>query len=232
MGMTQELQAEVAKVFKERWSECDGRAVPDPDDLGLSNDGVNLDATVLYADMAESTDLVDTKKAEFAAEVYKTYLICAARIIKDEGGSITAYDGDRIMAVFVGDTKNSTAARAALKINGAVIDIINPALVTQYSNSSYRVRHRVGIDTSSTFVRRVGVRNDNDLVWVGRAANYAAKLCAIPENNTVFISEAVFNRLQDASKYGGNPRQLMWRERKWSQMGDKRIYSSAWKWSP
>jgi len=28
---------------------------------------------------------------------------------------------------------------------------------------------------------RVGVREDNDIVWIGRAANYAAKLCALSE---------------------------------------------------
>ena len=42
------------------------------------------------------------------------------------------------------------------------------------------------------------MRNDNDLVWVGRAANYAAKLCAIREYDTTFITEEVFNVLLDA----------------------------------
>jgi len=38
-----------------------------------------------------------------AAEIYKTYLHCAAKIIRSEGGSITSYDGDRIMGIFIGD---------------------------------------------------------------------------------------------------------------------------------
>jgi len=49
----------------------------------------------------------------------------------------------------------------------------------------------VGIDTSALFVARIGVRNDNDLVWVGRAANYAAKLTEIPEDNTVFVTASL-----------------------------------------
>lgn len=232
MTLKESLEKEVAQIFSERWTERDGRNVPDPEDLGLGNDAVKLDATVLYADMADSTDLVDTKKPWFAAEVYKAYLICAARIIKDEGGAITAYDGDRIMAAFIGDTKNTTAVRTALKLNGAVIDIINPALTRQYANEAYRVRHHVGVDTSSLFVCRAGVRNDNDLVWVGRAANYAAKLCAIKEYNTAFITGEVFDRLKNDSKYGGSNRTLMWKQRKWSQMGDMRVYSSDWKWTP
>jgi class 3 adenylate cyclase len=80
--------------------------------------------------------LVDDSTPNFAAEIYKTYLTCAARIIKCRGGTITAYVGDRIMAVFLGDHENTTAVEVALKINGAAWDVINPALERQYSNSS------------------------------------------------------------------------------------------------
>jgi class 3 adenylate cyclase len=74
------------------------------------------------------------------------------------------------------------------------------------------------------------VRNDNDLVWVGRAANYAAKLTALNENNTTFITGDVFDKLNEASKYGGADKTLMWKERKWVPMGNRRIYSSTWTW--
>lgn len=63
-----------------------------------------------------------------AAEVYKTYLRCASQIIRDEGGTITAYDGDRVMAVFAGENKDTTAVRTALKINHAVQLILRPAI--------------------------------------------------------------------------------------------------------
>jgi class 3 adenylate cyclase len=140
--------------------------------------------------MADSTKLVDSETPQFAAEIYRCYLVCAARIVKANDGSITAYDGDRIMAVFIGDTKNTNAAKTALQINAAVIDIINPPISNQYPQSTYRLSHVIGIDTMPfvlLFVARIGVRNDNDLVWVGRAANYAAKLSSINEGNTVFI---------------------------------------------
>jgi class 3 adenylate cyclase len=231
MALKEELETAVAAIFRESWAVRDGRVVPDVDNLRLGNDAITLNATVLYADMADSTNLVDTYKPSFAAEIYKAYLTCAAKIVKAEGGAITAYDGDRIMAVFVGDVKNTTAVRTALKINGAVFDIINPKLVNQYPNEQYRVRHHIGVDTSPLHVSRVGVRNDNDLVWVGRAANHAAKLCAINEPNTTFITEDVFNSMQESAKLGGSQKQMMWKERTWTPMANKRIYSSTWKWS-
>lgn len=230
MALKGDLEGAVKKIFRDTWESRDGRVVPFPQDLGLGNDAVKLDATVLYADIADSTKLVDTQNPEFAAEVYRSYLTCAARIVKTNGGIITAYDGDRIMAVFISDTKNSQAAKTALQINKAVLDIVNPALSAQYPSATYRLKHVIGIDTSPLFVARIGVRNDNDLVWVGRAANHAAKLSSINEDNTTFISADVFNKLANSSKFRSGDNAPMWKVRNWTQMGGIRIYSSNWRW--
>jgi class 3 adenylate cyclase len=231
MALKQDLEAEVKKIFSESWESRPGRVVPVPTDLGLGNDAVKLDATVLYADIADSTKLVDTTNPHFAAEVYRTYLTCAARIVKANDGVITAYDGDRIMGVFIGDQKNSNAVKGAMQINASVLKIVNPALAQQYPDAAYRLRHVIGIDTSDLFVARIGVRNDNDLVWVGRAANHAAKLASINEDNTIFITADVYNKLPGDRKLGGINNAPMWKPRKWSQMGDLSIYSSNWTWN-
>src|SRR3989442_9989068 len=130
MGLGDDLKAKVKEIFQSSWTDRDGNVVPGDNSIGLGNDAVKLDAVVLYADLVESTDLVNNRPRKFAAEVYKTYLFCAARVIGGEGGTITAYDGDRIMAVFLGGTKNTDAARAALRINYVVTYIVNPALAT------------------------------------------------------------------------------------------------------
>ena len=229
MSLGDDLGSEVRKILGEEWTTREGRVVPDPDDLKLGNDAVLLDGTVLYADLNGSTNLVDTKKPWFAAEVYKCFLTCAARIIRAEGGEITAYDGDRIMAVYIGGVKNTTAARTALKINHAVTQIINPAIRDHYPRTSYTVRHVVGIDTSSLFVARIGVRGDNDLVWVGRAANYAAKL-SDRKGAPTQITDDVYNMLNDSSKYGSDGRD-MWVPSTAPELGNRRIYTSTWRWS-
>lgn len=228
MGLGDDLHSEVTKIFGESWTTCAGRTVPESDDLKLSNDAVTLEGTVLYADMDDSTKLVDTKEPSFAAEMYKAYLVCAARIIREEGGEITAYDGDRIMAVFIDNSKNDDAARAALKINYAVQQIINPAIKAQYPNSNYSVKQVVGIDTSKLFVARTGIRGSNDLVWVGRAANYAAKLSA-RSSPASQITADVYNRLSKESKVGQNGKN-MWAQAKAPELGHKTIYTSSWRW--
>ena len=229
MALKEELQSAVTTIFKSHWTSPDGEVVPEPKDLGLGNDSRNLKVTILYADMRDSTHLVDSQKPHLAAEVYKGYMACAARIIKNNGGVITAYDGDRVMGTFIGSKKNTTAARTALQINWAVRNIVNPALRAQYGSGAYQMDHVIGVDTSTIFACRIGVRNDNDIVWVGRAANYAAKLAAINEY-PVYITGAVFDSMDDSSKFGGNPRQLMWQERVWTKMNQIRIFRSNWTW--
>ncbi len=179
--------------------------------------------------MVGSTDLVNNLTRRVAAEVYKTYLHCAAKVIRAEGGEITAYDGDRIMAIFLGDYKNTSAARCALKINYAVQKIINPALAAQYGSDKYTVRQVVGVDSSDLFVARTGIRGANDLVWVGPSANYAAKLCELREAGFYsYVTDRVYNKLHGDVKTSSG--RSMWEERKWTQTGIT-IYRSSWHWT-
>lgn len=230
MSLREELISKVEDIFKYQWRKRDGRKVPEPDDLQLTNDAVILDGTVLYADLSGSTKLVDGYRDYFAAEIYKVFLYCAARIIRNEGGIITAYDGDRIMAVYLGNTKNTDAAKAALKINYARLEIINPAIKAQYPNARYQVKHVVGIDTSQLYVSRTGIKGFNDLVWVGRAANHAAKLTTLSPEYPSRITREVFIKLMESSKYSAPPKtELMWESVKWTTM-NRSIYRSNYYW--
>jgi class 3 adenylate cyclase len=228
MSTKTDLETKVKNIFSKAWDIRSGNVVPDDSSVTLGNDAVTLDATVLYADLSDSTNLVDTKKKEFAAEIYKSYLFCAARIIRDEGGEIVAYDGDRIMAVFIGGSKNTSAVKAGLKINWAVRDIINPQIVAQYPNSIYIVKQRVGIDTGQILVAKTGIRNANDLVWVGSAANHAAKLCSLYGCPT-YITDSVYSAINDEAKIGGDGKN-MWIITKEKTANGRAIYGSTYYW--
>jgi len=230
VGLKTDLENEVATVFSSKWEERDGNVVPDDDSVGLDNDAVKLKATVLYADLADSTNLVDSQVAFVAAEIYKTFLHCAAKIIRSEDGEITAYDGDRVMAVYIGDLKNTRAVRSAMKINYAVSYIVNPGHKTVYKQSLYTLKHVTGVDTSELFVAKTGVRGANDLVWVGRAANYAAKLATLSDSYQTYITKEVYDAMINEVKVSTDGRQ-MWEAVRWNTFDDRVIYRSNWWWS-
>lgn len=229
MGLKEDLDAFVKKTIDDVWKTQDGQKVPTTEDLSLTNHAVKLEATVLYADLAESTAMVKNYKDWFAAEVYKNYLYCAARIIRSLGGEITAYDGDRVMAVFIGDSKNSNAAKCALKINYACKNVIQSAIKAKRPTTSFVLKQKVGIDKSALFIARTGIRGNNDLVWVGTAANNAAKMAALSTSYPSYISAAVYNALNDSAKIGSDGRNM------WTDLGSgalgTTIYGSTWWWS-
>ncbi len=230
MSLGEDFTKEVEEIFKQKWDTLQSRKVPEPGELRLSNGARQLNGTVLYADLDASTNLVDSYQPGFAAKIYKTYLRCAAKIIRSEGGEITAYDGDRIMAVYIGDEKDVRAARSTLKINYTVTKIINPILKKCYPKTNYRIKHVVGIDTSELFVTSIGIRGSNDLVWVGRAANYAAKLCSLSPEYSSRITEAVYNQLPESLKYT-NDKNTVWQPATWNDMNGMKIYRSTCIWS-
>ncbi|RWM12856.1 MAG: adenylate/guanylate cyclase domain-containing protein [Mesorhizobium sp.] len=230
MGIADEIKNNASTTFKTRWGTRKGQKVPEPSDLKLGNDAIHFDrATVLYADLDQSTLLVEKRHWHFAAEVYKTYLYAATRLINDAGGTIVSYDGDRVMGVFIGERQCNDAVRCALKINYAVKSVVQAELKSHYKDNSYAIRHVVGIDTSELHAARTGVRGDNDVVWVGNSANLAAKLTAESADYPTWITGRVYGKLHDQQKLSNNVN--MWKPWRWSRHNNDTVYSSTYWWA-
>jgi uridylate cyclase len=234
MSITPQLEKGVDDILAEPWSVRDGRVVPETDDVTLKGGGVQLDATILYADLAKSTVLVTDFDHRTAARVMKSFLYCCSRVIEANGGEIRSFDGDRVMGIFVGDAKNSSAAKCALQIKYATDEILRPRVEKKYPTlaaNGFKIAHASGVDTSSVLAVRAGMRDANDLIWIGRAAGVAAKLSAIRESHyRSYVTSDVYSRLRDDVKKGPG------KEDMWIVMGAKQhgltVYRSSWQWKP
>jgi hypothetical protein len=70
----------------------------------------------------------------------------------------------------------------------------------------------------------------NDLVWVGRAADYAAKLCALGTADfPSHITKDVYVMLHKDSKISQDASRNMWEERFWVEK-NMTVYRSSWWW--
>ncbi len=225
MTIADDIKNNSSTTFSSKWTVRDGRTVPEPTDLKHSNDAIHFErATILYADLDGSTDLVEKKKWEFSGQVYKTFLYATSRLIRYHGGSIVSYDGDRVMGIFISDSQANDAVSCALEVNYAVKNFVQDALNKNWK-TDFKVRHIVGIDTSAIRAARTGVRGDNDIVWIGNAANLAAKLTALNADKATWVTARVYNRLNDKQKLGSGGENI-WRKHTWSQHGDDDIYST------
>jgi adenylate cyclase len=78
---------------------------------------------------------------------------------------------------------------------------------------------------------RSGIRNNNDLIWVGRAPNIAAKMSAIRESPYhSFLTADVHKKLADEAKL--HEGKEMWESRNFPNSPVKEVYRSSWTWKP
>jgi adenylate cyclase len=235
MAISSDVQDGVDDVLDADWSARDGTVVPKTEDIVLKNGAVNIDATYVYADLADSSSLGQKVADEVAAKVVRAYLNAASRILRNYNGHIRSFDGDRVMAIFIGGSKNSNAVRAALALNWAMDEVIAPSLETRWPTLKdlWAAKHGVGIDTGSAMLVRGGVRDNSDLVSIGSAPNVAAKLsdlrCA-----KIHITERVHDRTKQECLVSSDGTTSMWTLHTPVEVAgiSHAAYWSDWRWTP
>jgi class 3 adenylate cyclase len=234
MAFSDDVKNAVDGILGKTFSERDGQKIPTSEDVALSDGAVKLDATFLYADLAGSGLIAKVCPWETTAKIIRAYLDCAVRIIRAHGGEIRSFDGDRVMGVFIGNTKNTNAVKSALKIKYATEQIIQPKATVKFTsvqNNDVKIRQACGVDTGVSRAVRAGVRNNNDLVWIGRPPSFAAKLSDVREHpHSTFISDAVYKVLLDEAKFSNGVN--MWEPRTIQFAGaTETIHRSSYHWS-
>jgi len=234
MALVDDLTNEAQSILSQTWSIRDGQVVPETDDIALAGGGVKFAPVMLYADLADSTSLASNFDRRVASKVVKSFLAASCRIIRARGGHIRSFDGDRVMGVFFGARQHTEAAIAALNINYAVIHILRPKIEATYptlAEGGFTLKHAVGIDKSDILVTRSGIRNNNDLIWVGRAPNIAAKLSALRDGQvSSYMTKVVFDQLAEDGKVSGEGKP-MWEACSWTTpplAEVKSLYRSTW----
>ncbi|QCO55232.1 adenylate/guanylate cyclase domain-containing protein [Pseudorhodobacter turbinis] len=198
------IASRVDTILGTTFNEREGRVVPTTDDVTLKDGAVKINATFLYADLAGSANLSDVCPWNTTAKIIRAFLEISTRLIVAHGGAIRSFDGDRVMGVFIGGTKNTSAALCGREIHWSVRNILAPKAKAKFEsirNNSIEIRHCVGIDTGDVRAVRSGVRDHNDLIWIGRAASFSAKLSDLrdPPYHT-YISSRTYGSLLDSAK--------------------------------
>lgn len=236
MTLAETIARDIGNILDAVWDIRDGQVVPHTEDVALSNGAVRLQAAFLYSDLAHSTELARRFPNSMAAKIVRAFLASMSRLIRSNGGEIRSFDGDRVMGVFIGDGKNSAAAKCALQMNHVVTQLLRPKAEAKFSSLSskgFTIRHCVGIHTGDVLVVRGGVRGHNDLVFVGSPPNLAAKLSDVrnPPYHS-FITHHVYEKLNVASKYGRDEKN-MWTHQELTLSGETwDCYKSSWRWEP
>lgn len=206
MTLLDTLQSEVDNILGINWELKDENGIPKAEDIALTNGAFKMEATFLYADLAGATMLTEKCSWEITAKIIRAYLDIAVRLIRAHGGEIASVEGKRVMGIFKGETPNTSAVNCARKIDWMVEKVLNPKADTAFPairNNKLTIKHCIGIDTGNAWAVRSAI-SDNDLVWMGKAPGFAAKLSGIRKYPySVYISRNCFARLGDSAKEAG-----------------------------
>ncbi len=225
------LKRRVNTLFGTSFQERDGRVVPSSGDVTLKDGAVKIKATFLYSDLAGSAMLSESCPWSTTAKVIRSFLDCATRLILKHGGHVRSFDGDRVMGVFMGGQQSSSASICGREIHWAVRKIIHPAASTKFAsirNNGIEIRNCTGIDFGEVRAVRSGVRDNNDLIWIGKAPSFSAKLSDEREAGYhTFISKRVYGRLLDHAKYNSEKKD-MWKSSTFDFAGESEtVYKSS-----
>jgi class 3 adenylate cyclase len=218
-----ELQTMVANYMAGTYETVQTASVPAPEDVPLGNKAKVLTATALFIDIRQSSDITNTFRRQTAAKMLKSYFDGAVRIIRHNGGDVRSFNGDGMLALFVGKSQRNDAVRAAMQVKWFVRHVLAPKFNDFFDRDAARGQRLdfaigCGIDYGDIYAVKVGIRGTNDVAWVGRCTNTAAKLANVlrtPRN--VGVTRAVYKALNKDRKYSKG--KLMWSDEKFARFG-------------
>ena len=161
--------------------------------------GVERDCTVLFSDLRGFTSFSESQPAARVIEVVNHYLNEMSEAILEAGGTLIAYMGDGIMAIFGAPLDQpdhaDRAVRAALEMIGPRLALFNAWLATEGFERHFEMG--VGLHSGSVMAGNVGCEQRVEYTAIGDATNTASRLESMTKDSEamLFISGATRERM-------------------------------------
>ncbi len=169
------------------------RLIEDPSALTLG--GAIKEITIISADIRGFTRLSERMASGEVVNLLNTYLDIMVKEIWDEGGTITGFWGDELMAIFNAplnqDDHVLRAVRAAWKMRLAVLE---------YQRAQPRdtpISFGFGVNTGEAMVGNIGSKEHmQTYTAIGDAVNIASRLQSNSSDNNILLNHSTFIRVR------------------------------------
>ena len=144
---------------------------------GVRLGGVRGEATVMFSDLRGFTSFSETLEPERVIESLNRYLTEMSEAILDHGGTLVAYMGDGIMAVFGAPLKQDDHADRALEAAREMLDRLegfNGWLREQGLHDGFKMG--IGLNSGPVMSGNVGSERRLEYTALGDTTNTAARL--------------------------------------------------------
>jgi adenylate cyclase len=146
---------------------------------GLRLGGVQREGTVMFTDLRGFTSFAETLTPDQVIEILNKYLSEMSDAILDHGGTLVAYMGDGIMAVFGAPIAQDDNADRALAAAREMLSVRLPrfnAWLAERGLSSQGFRMGIGLNSGPVMSGNVGSERRVEYTAVGDATNTAARI--------------------------------------------------------
>lgn len=161
--------------------------------------------TILFSDIVGFTEMANTLRSRRVAELLNEYLAAMTKAIFDSGGTVDKFVGDAVMAIFGAPEElspNEQVRRAVASAKQMLLSLkeLNKGWIEQGivgENGVPPVRFRCGIHQGTAVVGMFGGPERSDYTAIGPSVNIAARLQEVAEPNSVLISAAVADYVEE-----------------------------------
>lgn len=153
--------------------------------------------TVLFSDLAGSTQLSDKLDPEDMREILSDYQSACTSIIKRYGGYVAKFLGDGVLAYFGYPDAHEDDARRSVSAGIGIVEAMRTYSEKYQKQFGVKTDVRIGIHTGLVVVGDMGGSEDLEShAIVGKTPNLAARIQSLAELNTVYISQATHKLLE------------------------------------
>jgi adenylate cyclase len=187
---------------RQRVRDTFARFVPEPvveevlarTDGDLRLGGVRREGTVLFSDLRGFTSFAETLRPDWVIDVLNRYLEEMSDAIMDHGGTLVAYMGDGIMAVFGAPLEQDDHADRALAAATEMLAVRLPAFNRWMEEQEMGEPFAMGIGLNSGPVMsgQVGSERRIEYTAIGDTTNTAARLEGMTKGSghQLFVADA------------------------------------------
>ena len=159
--------------------------------------GEKRDVAVLFVDIRGFTPLSESLEPEQVVDILNAYLELTTNSIFRHGGTLDKFIGDATMAVFNAPFDTEDYVYKAILAAWDIVQGGNKIEEEFFNRYGKHVGFGVGVNCGPAVVGNIGCDFRMDYTAIGDTVNTAARLEANAPKCKVYISQEVYNRVQE-----------------------------------
>lgn len=177
-----------------------GRTIPKLENMDIG-EAREFTLATLHIDIQgfkeKTRDLTMTQNSRFLS----IFLTEMTRIVTEFDGEVEKYVGDHVTALFGVGYDQQRAAMNSINCGLTMLTIIKYVMGPYLSNINLPTFGcRVGIDSGSIWLERMGIRGANEFILVGNSVSIASQLEELAGENEILLGHNIYQNLSEEEK--------------------------------